>query len=167
MTPLAQRLAELGSSMRGPAKPARAAVSLAQPNRRVEKLPKANATMPIDRPVQTRAEKSPPPKKKGRGGSGATQSFFRLSAGEMRWGGGRRKGGKTKKRPRFRGRLKLVGVIGFEPTTTCTPCKCATGLRHTPCEERSIICNTRPQRKPFWEFFFIFFPHPSKIRPTR
>ena len=50
--------------MRGPAKPARAAVSLAQPNRRVEKPSKANATMPIDRPVQTRAEKSPPQKKK-------------------------------------------------------------------------------------------------------
>ena len=26
----------------------------------------------------------------------------------------------------------LVGVIGFEPTTPCTPCKCATRLRHTP-----------------------------------
>ena len=26
----------------------------------------------------------------------------------------------------------LVGVTGFEPATTCTPCKCATGLRYTP-----------------------------------
>ena len=59
----------------------------------------------------------------------------------------------------------MVGVIGFEPTTTCTPCKCATGLRHTPCEERSIICNTRPQRKPFWEFFFSYFS-PSFKNPT-
>ena len=27
---------------------------------------------------------------------------------------------------------ELGGVIGFEPTTPCTPCKCATKLRHTP-----------------------------------
>ena len=26
----------------------------------------------------------------------------------------------------------LVGWTGFEPATTCTPCKCATGLRHHP-----------------------------------
>ena len=26
----------------------------------------------------------------------------------------------------------LVGVKGFEPSTPCTPCKCATRLRHTP-----------------------------------
>ncbi len=26
----------------------------------------------------------------------------------------------------------LVGVRGFEPPTPCTPCKCATKLRHTP-----------------------------------
>src|SRR5581483_8088733 len=28
--------------------------------------------------------------------------------------------------------LDSVGVRGFEPPTTCTPYKCATGLRHTP-----------------------------------
>ena len=28
--------------------------------------------------------------------------------------------------------LPSVGVTGFEPATTCTPCKCATGLRYTP-----------------------------------
>ncbi len=28
--------------------------------------------------------------------------------------------------------LTLVGVAGFEPTTPCTPCKYATGLRYTP-----------------------------------
>ena len=28
--------------------------------------------------------------------------------------------------------LRSVGVTGFEPATTCTPCKCATGLRYTP-----------------------------------
>ena len=26
----------------------------------------------------------------------------------------------------------MVGVKGFEPSTPCTPCKCATKLRHTP-----------------------------------
>ena len=26
----------------------------------------------------------------------------------------------------------MVGVKGFEPSTPCTPCKCATRLRHTP-----------------------------------
>ena len=26
----------------------------------------------------------------------------------------------------------LVGVSGFEPPTLCTPCRCATRLRHTP-----------------------------------
>ena len=25
-----------------------------------------------------------------------------------------------------------IGVRGFEPPTPCTPCRCATGLRHTP-----------------------------------
>ena len=25
-----------------------------------------------------------------------------------------------------------VGWTGFEPATSCTPCKCATGLRHHP-----------------------------------
>ena len=25
-----------------------------------------------------------------------------------------------------------VGATGFEPATTCTPCKCATGLRYAP-----------------------------------
>ena len=29
----------------------------------------------------------------------------------------------------------LVGVKGFEPSTPCTPCKCATRLRHTPTEK--------------------------------
>jgi hypothetical protein len=28
--------------------------------------------------------------------------------------------------------LCFVGVTGFEPATTCTPCKYATGLRYTP-----------------------------------
>jgi hypothetical protein len=27
---------------------------------------------------------------------------------------------------------KLVGTAGFEPTTTCAPCKCATRLRYAP-----------------------------------
>ncbi len=32
----------------------------------------------------------------------------------------------------FRNGPLPVGVTGFEPATTCTPCKCATGLRYTP-----------------------------------
>ena len=28
--------------------------------------------------------------------------------------------------------IHMVGVKGFEPSTPCTPCKCATRLRHTP-----------------------------------
>ena len=28
--------------------------------------------------------------------------------------------------------LLLVGVTGLEPATPCTPCRCATKLRHTP-----------------------------------
>ena len=28
--------------------------------------------------------------------------------------------------------LVLVGMTGFEPATTCTPCKCATRLRYIP-----------------------------------
>ena len=32
-----------------------------------------------------------------------------------------------------RGKVEpMVGVVGFEPTAPCTPCKCASGLRHTP-----------------------------------
>jgi hypothetical protein len=26
----------------------------------------------------------------------------------------------------------MVGAAGFEPATFCTPCNCATGLRHAP-----------------------------------
>lgn len=33
----------------------------------------------------------------------------------------------------------LVGVKGFEPSTPCTPCKCATRLRHTPTQRESQI----------------------------
>jgi hypothetical protein len=32
----------------------------------------------------------------------------------------------------------LVGVIGFEPTTPSPPAKCATKLRYTPTELRSL-----------------------------
>ena len=30
----------------------------------------------------------------------------------------------------------MVGVRGFEPLTPCTPCRCATRLRHTPAKQR-------------------------------
>jgi hypothetical protein len=39
---------------------------------------------------------------------------------------------------------KLVGVIGFEPTASCTPCRRATGLRHTPTETITVAQKTRP-----------------------
>ena len=38
--------------------------------------------------------------------------------------------------------IHLVGVKGFEPSTPCTPCKCATRLRHTPIEP-AIIARAR------------------------
>ncbi len=46
-----------------------------------------------------------------------------------------------------------VGVTGFEPATTCTPCKCATGLRYTPKEganvaEQGIQQGRRPSDRP-------------------
>ena len=30
----------------------------------------------------------------------------------------------------------MVGAAGFEPATFCTPCNCATGLRHAPTIQR-------------------------------
>ena len=30
------------------------------------------------------------------------------------------------------GNQEMVGASGFEPPTPCTPCRCATGLRHAP-----------------------------------
>src|SRR5690625_315685 len=33
----------------------------------------------------------------------------------------------------------LVGTVGFEPTTPCTPCKCATRLRYAPKENNYNI----------------------------
>ncbi len=38
----------------------------------------------------------------------------------------------SKRSRQMAGSSLLVGVTGFEPATTCTPCKCATGLRYTP-----------------------------------
>ena len=32
-----------------------------------------------------------------------------------------------------------VEVAGFEPTTTCTPSKCATGLRYTSIDLRKVV----------------------------
>ena len=34
----------------------------------------------------------------------------------------------------------MVGVIGFEPTTLGTPCRCATRLRYTPKKNRKNTC---------------------------
>ena len=36
----------------------------------------------------------------------------------------------------------LVGATGFEPATPCTPCKCATRLRHAPTEAASVTAKT-------------------------
>src|SRR5215475_13348726 len=33
---------------------------------------------------------------------------------------------------------RVVGATGFEPATPCTPCKCATRLRHAPTVGRSL-----------------------------
>ena len=35
----------------------------------------------------------------------------------------------------------MVGVKGFEPSTPCTPCKCATRLRHTPKQQIITVDN--------------------------
>ena len=35
--------------------------------------------------------------------------------------------------------IYLVGVRGLEPPTPCTPCKCATRLRHTPLSHRVYL----------------------------
>ncbi len=43
-------------------------------------------------------------------------------------------------RPQIGTGRKLVGARGFEPPTPCTPCKCATRLRHAP-TERLMITN--------------------------
>jgi hypothetical protein len=32
----------------------------------------------------------------------------------------------------------MVGAAGFEPTTPCTPSKCATRLRHAPTEPEAL-----------------------------
>ena len=42
----------------------------------------------------------------------------------------------------------MVGVAGFEPTTTCPPDKCATRLRYTPIRRHYI--QTRAQRQVFF-----------------
>jgi hypothetical protein len=56
--------------------------------------------------------------------------------------------------------LSVVGAAGFEPTTPCTPSKCATGLRHVPgtslvkirksCVEGKV--NGGPKLDPFLKF---------------
>ena len=50
--------------------------------------------------------------------------------------------------------LKVVGDAGFEPATPCTPCRCATGLRHIPNGELSkFIENVLLVPSPFQIFF--------------
>ncbi len=52
--------------------------------------------------------------------------YFRFAPQSVLW----RRG--NKKARGFHHGLWLVGVAGFEPTTSCTPSKRATGLRYTP-----------------------------------
>lgn len=46
--------------------------------------------------------------------------------------------GKKLKKPAPKGWLLKVWVAGFEPTTSCTPCKRATGLRYTQRNRRAL-----------------------------
>ena len=39
-------------------------------------------------------------------------------------------------------KMGLVGARGFEPPTTCTPCRCATRLRYAP---NSVHFHTKPR----------------------
>ena len=41
--------------------------------------------------------------------------------------------------------MKMVGMVGFDPTTSCPPDKCATGLRYIPMS-RAIVFDTRGLR---------------------
>ena len=42
--------------------------------------------------------------------------------------------------------LKRIGQAGFEPTTPCTPCKCATRLRYCPKTKRMVPTGTTSGR---------------------
>src|SRR5204863_4262372 len=49
-------------------------------------------------------------------------------------------------RAAFAGRRdSLVGATGFEPATPCTPCKCATRLRHAPTVRGSLAGKAAPR----------------------
>ena len=43
----------------------------------------------------------------------------------------------------------MVGAKGFEPSTLCTPCKCATRLRHAPTREGEYIISRTKMQPPF------------------
>src|SRR5690625_4499302 len=70
----------------------------------------------------------------------------------------------------------MVGVRGFEPPTTCTPCRCATRLRYTPIRERHIIPSQKEkrakgprslqERSPDREAFGEFHRFAAKAAPT-
>ena len=49
----------------------------------------------------------------------------------------------------------LVGETGFEPATPCTPCKCATGLRHSP-----IFRPSGPSRQQYLVPLPVILCHP-------
>src|SRR5690606_15021443 len=51
----------------------------------------------------------------------------------------------------------LVGVRGFEPPTTCTPCRCATRLRYTP-EGAGIVHESPANEKTCVNTEEVLFP---------
>ena len=51
-------------------------------------------------------------------------------------------------------RISLVGVIRLERTTTCTPCKYASQLRHTPFNFAVAKVEKKSIRSPFSENYF-------------
>ncbi len=44
----------------------------------------------------------------------------------------------------------MVGAAGFEPATFCTPCNCATELRHAPMDPSNLRLTYDQARIVFW-----------------
>lgn len=53
----------------------------------------------------------------------------------------------------------MVGTVGFEPTTPCTPCRCATRLRHAP----TVVLTVWDSPEPDWVNDGVYI---SKTRPA-
>ena len=77
---------------------------------------------------------------KAQGGSNSAALYvvnlkFRIPAKMTMMGGGILHSSQIIKEPSLLN-SDLVGTAGFEPATPCTPCKCATRLRHAPSAEK-------------------------------